>query len=96
MNLRRTLFTLLYVLCIAAGQLLFKKTAATLPDTLFIAALRTNGWLVTSLVPYALTTLGVGAVPCAAASGRTFEALPHQGYRCAYQAMTSFHLRAYT
>jgi len=58
MNLRLSSFTFLCVLCIAIGQLLFKKAAATLPATLSIPALLLNGWLMASLILYGLTTLG--------------------------------------
>jgi len=58
MNFRLALFTLLCVLCIATGQLLFKKAAVTLPATFSVSALLLNGWLITSLILYALTTLG--------------------------------------
>jgi len=58
MTLRLSLLCLLCVLCLAAGQLLFKKAAVTLPDTLSVSALLLNGWLVASLILYALTTFG--------------------------------------
>ena len=50
--------TIICVLCISIGQLLFKKAAATLPSVLSISALLGNGWLMASLILYALTTLG--------------------------------------
>jgi len=53
-----TLSTLVCVFCIAIGQLLFKKAASTLPETLSLMALLTNGWLIASLALYGLTTLG--------------------------------------
>jgi drug/metabolite transporter (DMT)-like permease len=58
MSLRLSLYTLLCVLCIAIGQLLFKKAAAALPDTFSVPALLLNGWLIASLILYGLTTLG--------------------------------------
>ncbi|MDR0275905.1 MAG: hypothetical protein LBI48_11330 [Burkholderiaceae bacterium] len=58
MSLPLSLLTFLCVLCIAIGQLLFKKTATTLPDTLSVSALLLNGWLMASLILYGLTTLG--------------------------------------
>jgi len=53
-----TLATITGVLCISIGQLLFKKAAATLPDTLSVTTLLLNGWLIASLILYGLTTLG--------------------------------------
>jgi len=53
-----TLSTLVCVFCIAIGQLLVKKAASTLPETLSLMALLTNGWLIASLALYGLTTLG--------------------------------------
>jgi drug/metabolite transporter (DMT)-like permease len=58
MTFRLSLLTLLCVLCIAVGQLLFKRAAAALPDTFSVTALLTNGWLIASLFLYGLTTLG--------------------------------------
>lgn len=58
MSVRLIFFTLLCVLCIAIGQLLFKKAATTLPATLSISAMLLNGWLIVSLILYGLTTLG--------------------------------------
>lgn len=52
------LLTVLCVTCISIGQLLFKKAAAALPETLSLAALLTNGWLIASLALYGFTTLG--------------------------------------
>jgi drug/metabolite transporter (DMT)-like permease len=46
------------VLCIAIGQLLFKKAAVALPPTFSVSALLLNGWLMASLILYGLTTLG--------------------------------------
>jgi drug/metabolite transporter (DMT)-like permease len=53
-----TFATITCVLCISIGQLLFKKAATTLPDTLSVTTLLLNGWLMASLILYALTTLG--------------------------------------
>ncbi len=58
MTFALSLYTLACVLCISIGQLLFKKAAAALPETLSLMALLTNGWLITSLVLYGFTTLG--------------------------------------
>lgn len=58
MSLGLSLLTLLCVTCISIGQLLFKKAAAALPEAISLMALFTNGWLVTSLALYGLTTLG--------------------------------------
>jgi len=58
MNLRLSFFTFLCVLCIAIGQLLFKKAATTLPATLSVPTFLFNGWLMVSLILYGLTTLG--------------------------------------
>ncbi len=58
MPLTLTLQTLACVICISLGQLLFKKAAAALPETLSLLALLTNGWLVASLALYGFTTLG--------------------------------------
>ena len=53
-----TIQALLCVLCISIGQLLFKKAATALPaDPSWLDWVK-NGWLVTSLVLYGLTTLG--------------------------------------
>ncbi|MFT3779346.1 MAG: EamA family transporter [Ottowia sp.] len=58
MSLALSLSTLLCVLCIAIGQLLFKQAASALPDTLSLPALLHNGWLIAALALYGLTTLG--------------------------------------
>ena len=50
--------TLLCVLCISLGQVLFKKAASSLPSVLTWQAFAFNGWLVSSLALYGLTTLG--------------------------------------
>ena len=50
--------TIICVLCISIGQLLFKKAAATLPGALSVPALLGNGWLIASLILYTLTTFG--------------------------------------
>lgn len=52
------LATLLCVLCIAVGQLLFKKAALALPPHPQLMDWLTNGWLIASLALYGLTTLG--------------------------------------
>ena len=50
--------TLVCVLAISTGQLLFKKAAQAMPDVLSLSALLHNGWLIASLVLYGVTTLG--------------------------------------
>ncbi len=50
-------YTLLCVLCISIGQLLFKKAAADLPTTLSLMGLMQNGWLIAALTLYGITTL---------------------------------------
>ena len=50
--------TLLCVLCISLGQILFKKAASGLPTPATWQAFAFNGWLLTSLALYGLTTLG--------------------------------------
>ena len=52
------LATLLCVLCIAIGQLLFKEAALALPAQAQLLDWIFNGWLVASLVLYGITTLG--------------------------------------
>ncbi len=58
MPLLLTLQTLACVLCIAVGQLLFKKAAMALPANPQMIDWVTNGWLFASLALYGLTTLG--------------------------------------
>jgi drug/metabolite transporter (DMT)-like permease len=53
-----SIYTLLCVLGISVGQLLFKKAAAALPVTLSIPAVLQNHWLIAALALYGLTTLG--------------------------------------
>lgn len=50
-------YTLLCVLGISVGQLLFKKAAVTLPATLSFIGLLQNGWLMAALTLYGITTL---------------------------------------
>lgn len=52
-----TLSTLICVLAISTGQLLFKKAAETLPATLSLSALLQNGWLIAAFMLYGVTTL---------------------------------------
>ncbi len=52
------LLTLLCVMAISAGQILFRKAAQTLPEPFTLFALVSNGWLLGSLVLYGTTTLG--------------------------------------
>lgn len=49
--------TLLCVLAVSIGQLLFKKAAQAMPQTLELHTLLHNHWLLASLLLYALTTL---------------------------------------
>lgn len=58
MSLVLTLQTLVCVLCISLGQLLFKKAAIALPAHPGWLDWMTNGWLIASLALYGLTTLG--------------------------------------
>lgn len=58
MSISLSLYTLLCVLGISIGQLLFKKAAATLPATLSPFGLLQNRWLMAALVLYGVTTLG--------------------------------------
>ncbi len=50
--------TLLCVLCISLGQILFKKAAAAFTEPMTWQALAFNGWLIASLILYGVTTLG--------------------------------------
>lgn len=58
MSISLSLYTLLCVLGISIGQLLFKKAAVTLPATLSLVGLLQNCWLMAALVLYGVTTLG--------------------------------------
>ena len=58
MSLALSLSTLLCVLGISVGQLLFKKAAEALPATLSLMGFVQNGWLLAALVLYGITTLG--------------------------------------
>lgn len=51
------LYTLLCVLAISVGQLMFKKAAAAMSAPLTLSSLLQNGWLFASLVLYGVTTL---------------------------------------
>ncbi|OJV52593.1 MAG: hypothetical protein BGO36_15200 [Burkholderiales bacterium 68-10] len=53
-----TLSTLICVLAISAGQLLFKKAALALPLQPALQDWLLNGWLIASLALYGITTLG--------------------------------------
>ena len=50
--------TLTCVFCISTGQILFKKAAEGFSTPMTWQAVALNGWLVTSLILYAVTTLG--------------------------------------
>ncbi|BEU97899.1 undecaprenyl phosphate-alpha-L-ara4N flippase subunit ArnE [Acidovorax sp. DW039] len=50
--------TLVCVFLISIGQILFKKSAAHLTDPITWQSIILNGWLITSLAIYGLTTLG--------------------------------------
>lgn len=52
------LLTLLCVLCISLGQILFKKAASSFPDAITWQSVISNGWLIASLALYGITTLG--------------------------------------
>ena len=58
MSLSLSLSTLLCVVCISIGQLMFKKAASTLPAQPEVMDWVLNGWLIGSLALYGLTTLG--------------------------------------
>ena len=58
MSLSLTLYTLACVLGISLGQLLFKKAAEAADPGAGVLGLMTNGWLITALALYGLTTLG--------------------------------------
>jgi drug/metabolite transporter (DMT)-like permease len=58
MNLILTLQTLVCVVCISIGQLLFKQAASALPPNSQLLDWLLNGWLISSLALYGLTTLG--------------------------------------
>ncbi len=57
MSLLLTSLTLLCVLGISVGQLLFKKAAMLLPPQPAITDWLFNGWLIVALALYGLTTL---------------------------------------
>ena len=57
MSLSLTLYTLACVLGISLGQLLFKKAAEAVDPSAGVLGLMTNGWLVTALALYGITTL---------------------------------------
>ena len=58
MSLSLSLFTLLCVVCISIGQLLFKQAASALPPEPQVLDWGLNGGLISSLALYGLTTLG--------------------------------------
>lgn len=58
MSIKISLLTLLCVVCISIGQLLFKKAALALPPEPLVLDWLLNGWLIASLALYGLTTLG--------------------------------------
>ena len=58
MSTALSLSTLLCVLGISIGQLLFKKAAAALPTVFSLPALLQNVWLIAALALYGVTTLG--------------------------------------
>lgn len=57
MSLALTFYTLLCVLGIAVGQLLFRQAALAMHGAWTMQALLFNGWFVASLALYGLTTL---------------------------------------
>ena len=58
MNLALSFSALLCVVCISIGQLLFKQAASALPSEPQLLDWVLNGWLISSLALYGLTTLG--------------------------------------
>lgn len=58
MPLTFSFYTLLCVVGISIGQLLFKKAAAALPEVISLTGLLQNWWLMAALVLYGITTLG--------------------------------------
>jgi len=58
MNIGLSICTFLCVLGISIGQLLFKKAASAIPTTLSLLGLLQNGWLISALALYGVTTLG--------------------------------------
>lgn len=58
MSLSLSLSTLLCVVGISIGQLMFKKAAAALPVQPEVMDWLLNGWLIASLALYGITTLG--------------------------------------
>ncbi len=58
MSIALSSLTLLCVLCISAGQLMFKQAANSLPAQAQLTDWLCNGWLLASLGLYAMTTLG--------------------------------------
>jgi drug/metabolite transporter (DMT)-like permease len=58
MSVRLIFLALLCVAGVAAGQLLFKKAATTLPLSFSILGFLLNGWLICALMLYGVTTLG--------------------------------------
>ena len=57
MSLPLTLYTIACVLGISLGQLLFKKAAEAAEPGAGVLGLLTNGWLITALALYGVTTL---------------------------------------
>lgn len=58
MTIQLSSFTLLCVVCISIGQLMFKQAASALPAQPHLVDWLLNGWLVASLALYGITTLG--------------------------------------
>ncbi len=58
MTLQLSSFTLLCVVCISIGQLMFKQAASALPAQPHLVDWLFNGWLIASLALYGVTTLG--------------------------------------
>ncbi|MBK0113125.1 MULTISPECIES: hypothetical protein [unclassified Delftia] len=58
MTLLLTSLTILCVICISLGQILFKKAAFAIPIDATWMDWFLNGWLITSLALYGVTTLG--------------------------------------
>ena len=58
MTIQLSFLTLLCVVCISIGQLLFKQAASALPSEPQLLDWVLNGWLISSLALYGLTTVG--------------------------------------
>lgn len=57
MNIRLAVVTLFCVFCISLGQILFKKSALSMPEIATWQSWVFNGWLIGALALYGATTL---------------------------------------